>query len=155
MEYLLIKWLHILSATVLFGTGLGSAFYKWSADRTGNIQTIADTNRLVVFADWIFTTPTVILQPLTGFWLMLLLGFSFAEPWLILTYMLYILAGSCWLRVVWLQIKMRNLSNRACLENQHLDEQYYRYSRQWFWLGVPAFFSMIFIFYLMVAKPSF
>jgi uncharacterized membrane protein len=155
MEFLIVKWLHILSSVILFGTGLGSAFYKWNADRTGNLQTIAHTNKIVVFADWLFTTPTVVLQPLTGIWLVLLLGFSIYEPWLIATYCLYIIAGICWLRVVWLQIQMRKISCQALEKNTNLDKTYNQYSRQWFWLGIPAFISMIIIFLLMVSKPSF
>ncbi|MGD8783379.1 MAG: DUF2269 domain-containing protein [Thioalkalispiraceae bacterium] len=155
MEYLIIKWLHILSSTILFGTGLGSAFYKWHADRSGNLQTIADTNKLVVFADWLFTTPTVIIQPVTGIWLVFLLGFSIYEYWLSITLLLYFIAGTCWLRVVWLQIRMRDLSQQALDTHIKLDEAYNLYKREWFWLGVPAFIAMIAIFLLMVIKPSF
>lgn len=155
MDYLLLKWLHILSSTVLFGTGLGSAFYKWSADRTGNLPTIAHTNKLVVLADWLFTTPTVIFQPLSGIWLFIIVGYSPFEPWLIATYVLYVIAGLSWLRVVWLQIRMRDISIHAAKENLELSHDYHRYNHQWFWLGVPAFISMIMIFLLMVYKPSF
>jgi len=155
MEYLFVKWLHIISSTILFGTGLGSAFYKWRADSSNNIPTIAHTNKLVVTADWIFTTPTVILQPLSGIWLVNILGYAFNESWLLATYSLYFIAGVCWLRVVWLQIVMRDISNQLMASNTPLSSAYYSYCRQWFWLGVPAFISMILIFLLMVFKPSF
>ena len=155
MEYLILKWIHILSATILFGTGLGSAFYKWSADRTGNKQTIADTNRLVVFADWIFTTPTVIVQPITGIWLATLRDYALTDTWLLITYLLYSIAGVCWLRVVWLQIRMRDISKAFDTDNIVEDVLYHRYRQQWFWLGVPAFIAMIGIYYLMVSRPSF
>jgi len=155
MEYIIVKWLHILSSTILFGTGLGSAFYKWSADRTGNLPTIVHTNKLVVFADWLFTTPTIILQPLTGVWLVSILGFSLYENWLLASYCLYLIAGVCWLRVVWLQIAMRDISAQAIASCTELSSVYCHYNRQWFWLGVPAFISMILIFFLMVYKPSF
>lgn len=153
MEYELIKTLHILSSTLLFGTGLGSAFYKWMADRSHNLESIAHTNRVVVIADWLFTTPTVVIQPLTGIWLVNLLGYALNEPWLLLTYALYALAGSCWLPVVWLQIKMRDLSRDALENNQQPGSLYHRYARTWFWLGIPAFVSMVIIYGLMVFKP--
>lgn len=106
MSYTLLKTLHILSMVLLFGTGLGSAFYKWMADRSGNVAHIAVTNRHVVLADWIFTTPTVIFQPLSGFWMVYLLGLPWSTPWVLASF-LYALAGVCWLPVVWLQIRMQ------------------------------------------------
>jgi len=153
MEYELIKWIHLISATLLFGTGLGSAFYKWSADRSNNLQAIAHTNRIVVLADWIFTAPTVIIQPLSGIWLAHIMGYSLNDSWIISTYVFYFIAGSCWLPVVWLQIKMRNLSQLALENNTDLDDIYHRYKQRWFRLGMPAFASMVIIYYLMIAKP--
>jgi uncharacterized membrane protein len=154
MDYATLKWLHILSATLLFGTGLGSAFYKWSADRSGNLAAIAHTNRMVVIADWLFTTPTVILQPLTGYWLIITLGYSLTEPWLVASYVLFIIAGACWLPVVWMQIRMRDLSQQALQDGVPLDERYHSIARRWFRLGLPAFTSMVLIYYLMVFKPA-
>jgi len=154
MDYEILKWLHILSSTLLFGTGLGSAFYKWCADRSGNLQAIAHTNRIVVIADWIFTTPTVIIQPVTGLLLVNTMGISLTEPWLLATYTLYAIAGGCWLPVVWLQIRMRDLSLQAIQKNTHLDDTYHRQARLWFWLGMPAFTAMVIIYFLMVFKPT-
>lgn len=155
MDYELAKWLHILSSTLLFGTGLGSAFYKWCADRSGNLQAIVHTNKIVVIADWAFTTPTVIIQPLTGVWLTYILGVPLNEPWLLVTFVLYIIAGGCWLPVVWLQIRMRDLARSSINNHTELTRLYWRYARMWFWLGVPAFTSMIIIYFLMVFKPAF
>lgn len=151
--YLLIKWIHILSATFLFGTGLGSAFYKWMTDRGGNLPAMAQTNRLVVIADWVFTTPTIIVQPISGLWLLHLLGIPLDQGWVVVTIVLYIIAGLCWLPVVWLQIRMRDMTVSAMLRQQPLAIQYHRYARRWFWLGIPAFFSMVIIYGLMVFKP--
>lgn len=153
MEYLLLKWLHILSATLLFGTGLGSAFYKFMTDRSGNLAAIAQTNRLVVIADWLFTTPTVILQPITGVWLALLAGYPLSSNWLLLSMLLYVVAGLCWLPVVVIQIRMRDLSQRALLEHGGLDQRYARLAHIWFWLGVLAFVAMLLVYWLMVSKP--
>ena len=151
--YLLIKWLHILSATFLFGTGLGSAFYKWMTDRSRQLPAMAQTNRLVVIADWVFTTPTIVIQPVTGLWLLHLLGIPLDQGWVVLAILLYIIAGLCWLPVVWLQIRMRDLSVSALVHKQPLPATYHRYARQWFWLGVPAFFAMVIVYGLMVFKP--
>lgn len=153
MEYETLKWLHILSSTLLFGTGLGSAFFKWSADRSGNLEAIGHTNGIVVIADWVFTTPTVIIQPITGFLLINSLGFSITEPWMLITYALYVIAAGCWLPVVWLQMRMRDISLDAIQNKTQLDDNYHRYARLWFWLGVPAFICMLIIYFLMVFKP--
>ncbi|RIX48277.1 MAG: DUF2269 domain-containing protein [Rhodocyclales bacterium GT-UBC] len=152
MSYTLIKTMHILSMVLLFGTGLGSAFYKWMADRTGNPQHIAATNRQVVLADWIFTTPTVIFQPLSGLWMIHLLGLPLSTPWVAISLGLYGLAGACWLPVVWLQIRMQRMAEDAVIRQQLLPPAYWRMARAWFWLGVPAFISMLLVVALMVFK---
>jgi uncharacterized membrane protein len=155
MEYLTVKWLHILSATLLFGTGLGSAFYKFMTDRSGNLPAIAQTNRLVVLADWLFTTPTIILQPVTGVWMVLLAGIPLTRGWLLAAIALYVLAGLCWLPVVYLQIRMRDMADIAVERNQPLGSAYAHLALRWFWLGVPAFVSLLVVYYLMVFKPTF
>lgn len=152
-EYLLIKWIHILSSTLLFGTGLGSAFYKWRTDRGGLLPAMAQTNRLVVTADWIFTTPTIIIQPITGIWLLHLLGIPLDQGWVIAAILLYLIAGACWLPVVWLQIRMRDMSLAAMRLGQPLADRYGQFARIWFMLGVPAFIAMVAVYALMVFKP--
>ncbi|MCL2523553.1 MAG: DUF2269 domain-containing protein [Betaproteobacteria bacterium] len=152
MNYTLLKTLHILSMVLLFGTGLGSAFYKWMADRSGHVAHIAVTNRHVVLADWLFTTPTVIFQPISGLWLVHLLDIPLTTPWLAATLFLYALAGICWLPVVWLQIRMQKIAAEAVRADTPLPALYWRMARRWFWLGVPAFISMVLIVALMVFK---
>jgi len=154
MEYLALKSIHILSAILLFGTGLGSAFYKYFTDRTGVIPAIAETNRLVVIADWLFTTPTVFIQPITGFLMLHYAGWPLDTPWLVAAIILFIIAGACWLPVVWLQIRMRDLSREALAKNLPLPKLYHRMARRWFWLGVPAFTAMVMTVLMMVFKPT-
>ena len=64
--YLLVKWVHILSSTVLFGTGAGIAFFFVRAQRTGDLKVIAAVAGDVVLADMLFTLAAVVLQPVTG-----------------------------------------------------------------------------------------
>lgn len=153
--YLLVKYSHILSMVLLFGTGLGSAFYKWMADKSQSVEHIAVTNRHVVFADWIFTTPAVIIQPVTGLWMIHLSHLPLFTPWVIISLGLYLFTGLCWIPVVWLQIKMRELSNHASTNNTELPDLYWRYAKIWFWLGIPAFIATLIIVLLMVLKPYF
>lgn len=154
MTYTLLKTLHILSMVLLFGTGLGSAFYKWMADRSGNLAHIAATNRHVVLADWIFTTPTVIFQPISGLWMVYLLDLPLTTPWIAASLCLFFLAGACWLPVVWLQIRMKNIAEDAVAHELPLPALYWRMARWWFWLGVPAFTSMVLVVVLMVFKHT-
>lgn len=152
MTYLMLKTLHILSMVLLFGTGLGSAFYKWMADRSGNVEHIAKTNKHVVLADWVFTTPTIIFQPLSGLWMASIAGLSLTSPWIALSLLLYVIAGLCWLPVVWLQIRMKALSSDAVDNNRPLPDLYWKMARWWLCLGVPAFISMVLVVILMVVK---
>lgn len=152
MTYQVLKSLHILSMVILFGVGLGSAFYKWMADRSGNLAHMAVTNQHVVLADWIFTTPTVMFQPISGLWMANLLGLPLSTPWVALSLSLFMLAAVCWLPVVWLQIRMRDLAMDALAFGMPLPDSYWRMARWWFWLGVPAFASMLLIVLLMVFK---
>jgi uncharacterized membrane protein len=152
--YLVLKLAHILSATVLFGTGLGTAFQMWAANRSGDARTIADAAATVVKADVWFTTPAVIVQPLTGLALVHLAGFGLRAPWLVAAYLLYLLAGACWLPVVWIQLRMRDLARQALLRQAALPALYHRLFRVWFLLGWPAFGAVLGIFWLMVTKPD-
>jgi uncharacterized membrane protein len=151
--YPLIKWLHIVSSTVLFGTGAGIAFFYMRAQRTGDTKIIAAVARDVVLADRVFTATAVVLQPVTGIVLALTAGFSLSSPWLVWSMVLYVLVGCCWLPVVWLQTRMRDLAIVAAANGSPLPAAYQRHYRWWFALGWPAFVGVLVIFYLMVAKP--
>lgn len=153
-HYLLLKWLHILSSVVLFGTGIGSAFYLFLASRTRNALVAATVVGHVVKADWWFTLPTIVFQPISGIWLAHLAGYSLRSPWLADSLALYLLAVICWLPVVGLQIRMRNLAQHAADEPLPLPASYWRDLTWWMGLGVVAFCALVAVFYLMVAKPS-
>ena len=154
MEYLLVKWLHVLSSTVLFGTGLGSAYYMYFTNRSGELRAIAVVTRRVVIADWLFTAPTAVIQPLTGLWLAQLAGLPWTTGWILWSLVLYGLAGACWLPVVWIQIRMAAMAGRAVQAEETLPALFWRYHRLWVALGWPAFTAFIAIFFLMVLKPS-
>jgi uncharacterized membrane protein len=153
MLYLLLKTIHILSATLLFGTGIGSAYYMLRAHLNAEVHAIATTTKHVVIADWLFTATSGIIQPITGIWMAWLVGWPLTQTWILLSLILYFLAGACWLPVVWLQYQMRDIASKAMTENTPLPPLYYRYMRIWFWLGWPAFISLVIVFFLMVFKP--
>ncbi|SAL09889.1 DUF2269 family protein [Caballeronia telluris] len=152
--YLVLKCIHILSSTVLFGTGIGIAFFKWVTDRSGDVRAIRIVTERTVLADWMFTTPAVILQPLTGLGLVYPAGYPMFSGWIFYAICLYLLAACCWLPVVWLQVRMRDMARIADTEHTALPRQYWRYARVWFWLGVPAFIALVGVYWLMVFKPT-
>ena len=153
MDYVVVKWLHILSSTFLFGTGIGSAWYMLFANISGDVRAIAVVARNVVIADWVFTATTAIIQPATGFYMIHLAGYPLDNTWIRWSIALYVLAGACWLPVVWIQMRLRDLSAEAVRNDTDLPPQYWRYFKTWVALGVPAFAAFIVIFWLMVAKP--
>ncbi len=166
MEIIVLKWIHVISSTILFGTGIGSAFYMFMANRReanhqdaneherhGNIAAIYFATRHVVIADWVFTTPAIITQFITGITLVILLDYGFNERWIVWALVLYFFSGLCWLPVVWIQIKMRDLAKIAFETNTDLPDTYWRFDKWWIGLGALAFPAVVMIFWLMVAKP--
>ena len=151
--YLAAKVIHVISSTILFGTGLGIAFFKWIVDRSDNVIAIRVVSERVVLADWLFTTPAIVVQATTGLFMALEAGFPLTRGWIAYTLVLFVIAGVCWIPVVWLQIRMRDLARIAEKQSTPLSAEFHRYARIWFWLGVPAFLSLVAIFYLMVTKP--
>jgi uncharacterized membrane protein len=154
MLFNFIKILHVISAAILFGLGLTTASYMWWVNIKGNIKEIAAATHLVVVADWIFTGVSGLLQPITGAAMIYLAGYSWSQFWIWAGLLGYIIAGICWLPVVYLQIKLGEIASIAAQNNTKLPLKYYRYYRYWFLLGWPAFISLIFVFYLMVMRPT-
>ena len=152
--YLLLKWIHIVSSVLLVGTGLGSAFYLFFANRSGSVPAQAVVARLVVRADTWFTTPAGIVQPVTGVAMASMAGWPLSTPWLALSIGLYMVAGLCWLPVLWLQWRMAAMARNAADTGAPLPPAYARHARCWEALGYPAFTVMLAVYYLMVAKPA-
>lgn len=153
-HYSLVKLVHVLSSTVLFGTGIGSAFYMLFVSLTRNVQATAVVVRHVVIADALFTATTAIVQPVTGLYLVKLLGLPLSTFWIAGSLWLYGIAIACWLPVVWMQIRMRDLAQRAARERLPLPQTYWRFLKGWVALGAVALGAFLGIFYLMVVKPS-
>jgi uncharacterized membrane protein len=154
MLYLALKYLHIVGATVLLGTGAGIAFFMLLAHRTGSAATIAAVARIVVVADFIFTATAVVAQPITGLWLAHVVGYRLSESWIVLSIALYVVTGAFWLPVVWMQIRMRDLAAAARDAGVATPPAYHRLFRLWFAFGFPAFGAVATILWLMIARPS-
>ena len=154
MDYELLKWIHILSSTILFGTGIGSAFYMFMANRSKNLSAMYFAVRHVVVADWLFTTPSVIIQLLSGIGLLVTTGYDLSDTWVLWGIILYLCAGFCWLPVVWIQIRMRNMIKVALESDTDVPSEYWVFDRWWILLGSLAFPMIVVVFYLMVFKPD-
>ena len=152
--YSWIKLAHILSATLLFGAGLGTAFHLFATHIRGDVAAISIVARNTVLADWLFTATAGVLQPLTGLLMIYWAGYSFVESWLVITYVLYAIAGLCWLKVVQLQYRIRRLAAQAADSGEPLTDEYDRAMKLWFILGWPAFIGLSIVFLMMVMKPD-
>ncbi len=154
MLYFALKYLHVIGAAVLLGTGAGIAFFMLLAHRTGKPSTIAEVARLVVIADFVFTATAVVAQPVTGVALAWHTGYSLSEGWIAMSIALYVITGLFWLPVVWMQMEMRNLAARAAASGDPLPPRYHRLFRTWFAFGFPAFAAVLAIFWLMITRPA-
>lgn len=153
MKLLVLLTIHVLSAAVLFGTGAGIAFFMVRAHRTRDPATVAAVARMVVLADLIFTLPAVVIQPVTGFAMISVERWDAFQVWLLVAYALYGVAVVCWLPVVWIQIRLRDLAAEAARQGQPLPDAWRRLYRLWFALGWPALLAMIALYAIMIAKP--
>lgn len=151
--YFLLKYLHVIGASVLLGTGAGIAFFFVRAHVTGDVHAIAAVSRIVVLADYVFTATAVVAQPLTGIALATLRGYPLTEGWMWLSILLYLFVGAFWLPVVWMQVRMRNLAVAAAAANTPLPPPYHALFRWWFAFGFPAFAGVLVIFWLMIRRP--
>lgn len=149
----ILRWLHVIGAAVLLGTGAGIAFFMVMAHRTGDPHLIAHVGTAVIIADTVFTATAVIAQPITGYLLARETGWALTESWIVLSIALYILTGLFWLPVVWIQIRLRDLAAHAARTASELPPAYHRWFRIWFLCGFPAFFSVLAIFWLMLMRP--
>jgi len=150
----LLRFLHVIGAAILFGTGLGIAFFMVMAHRTGDAAKIAHVVGTVVVADTVFTATAVVIQPITGVLLAREIGWPLTEGWIVLSIALYVVTGLFWLPVVFIQIRLRDIARDAALSGSSLPEAYRRLYRIWFACGFPAFFAVLGIFWLMLARPA-
>jgi uncharacterized membrane protein len=154
LAYLLLKYLHVLGAVVILGTGAGIAFFMLMAHRTGDAAFVGRTAAVVVRADMAFTATAVVVQPVTGYLLMRWTGAAFSDVWIMAALLLYGMAGVFWLPVVRIQARMRDLALEAAAAGVPLPERYHRLFRTWFAFGIPGFGSVMLILWLMIAKPG-
>ena len=153
MLYFALKFLHVIGAAVLLGTGAGIAFFMLIAHLRGDPAVIAGVARIVVLADFVFTATAVLVQPVTGLLLVWTVGYSLWDGWIVLSILLYLLTGAFWLPVVWMQMRIRDLALAAVREGQPLPGAYHRLFWSWFAFGFPAFAAVIAIYWLMIVKP--
>lgn len=153
MLYFALKFVHVIGAAVLLGTGAGIAFFMLLAHRSADTAVIAGVARIVVIADFLFTATAVVVQPITGVLLAWYVGYPLNEGWIVLSVLLYVFIGAFWLPVVWMQVRMRDLAIEAQREGRALSPAYHRLFGTWFAFGFPAFAAILVIFWLMIVRP--
>ena len=149
-----VKAVHVLSATLFFGAGLISAFWKFRGDQSGDPRVVLWAQRQVVLADWIFTVPSGFVSPLTGVYLVYAYTLPFATPWVVVSLGGYLAAMALWLPAAWIQIELRKLARQALADGTALPPRFHALNRVWLALGVPAFAVSVLIIYAMVVKPQ-
>lgn len=150
---LTVKSLHVLSATIFFGAGLMSAFWKFRGDSSGDVRVVAWAQRQVVLADWLFTVPSAVVSPLTGAWLVHAYGLPWRTPWVVVSLVGFAVAAGLWLPAAWIQLELRRITQRCLAGGEALPARFHHLNRVWLALGVPAFAASVVIIYAMVAKP--
>ena len=153
MIHFVLKFLHVIGASVLLGTGAGIAFFMSMAHLSRDAAVIAGVARIVVIADFVFTATAVVVQPVTGVLLTWNVGYSFADAWVLWSIILYLVTGAFWLPVVFMQMRMRALAQAAATAGKELPRAYHALFWWWFAFGFPAFAAVLTIFWLMIAKP--
>lgn len=155
MDWLsIVRWLHVIGAAILLGTGAGIAFFMVMARRTGRPDLIAHVAATVVVADLLFTATAVVVQPVTGALLAKMIGWPLSERWIVLSLGLYVLTGAFWLPVVWIQLRLRDLARDAAAVGAPLSPRFHRLYAIWFACGFPAFAAVLAIFWLMLTRPA-
>lgn len=154
MLYLALKYVHVVGAAVLLGTGAGIAFFLLMAHLGGKPAVIAGVARIVVIADFLFTASAVVVQPVTGVLLAKTVGYSLLQGWIFWSIVLYVITGLFWLPVVWIQMRLRDLAVAAEKQSTPLTSDYHKLFRIWFAFGFPAFAAVLAIFWLMIARPD-
>ena len=152
--YVLVKWAHVVGAAIVFGTGLGTAFHFWIAQKREGTAAVAAAARSTVLADWLFTLPAVILQPITGLILASMAGYPLASTWIVAALALYLVAGACWVPVVFIQMRLRAIAEDCTRSGAPLTPEFTRLVRYWIFLGWPAFIALAIVFWLMIARPA-
>jgi uncharacterized membrane protein len=154
VTYFILKFIHVIGASVLLGTGAGIAFFMLLGHLSGKPALIAGIARIVVLADFLFTATAVVIQPITGLLLVRTVGYSLSDAWVVWSIVLYMVTGAFWLPVVWMQMRLRDLAAHAASIGSPLPAVYHRLFWCWFAFGFPAFAAVLAIFWLMIAKPQ-
>jgi len=149
----MIRLLHIVSSALMFGVGLGAFWFMVTAARSGSPAAVAITTRNAVRAEWFIAAPVALIQPTTGYLLMVQLGYPLHSTWFYAVATLYIIAGMCWVYLVKAELKMRGLA-AAHSASIALPDEFGVLFRRWTWLALGSFAGVLGIFWLMVFRPG-
>ncbi len=149
----MIRLLHVISSALMFGVGVGAFWFMLTTVRSGDLAAIAVTTRNAVRAEWFIAAPVALLQPLTGYLLMVQLDYSLRSIWFLAVATLYIVAGMCWVYLIKTELKLRSLAAAHRGEGA-LPASFRPLFRRWTRLAVGSFGGVLVIFWLMVFRPG-
>jgi uncharacterized membrane protein len=149
----LIRLLHVVSSALMFGVGVGAFWFMVTTVRSGNPAAIAITTRNAVRAEWFIAAPVAVVQPTTGYLLMLQLGYPLQSLWFYAVATLYIVAGMCWVYLVKAELKMRAVA-AVHSSAPAMPDAFGALFRRWILLATGSFAGVLGIFWLMVFRPG-
>jgi uncharacterized membrane protein len=149
MIFLLIKWIHVLSAITAVGANITYAIWIVRASRQPVVLPFA--LRTIKLIDDRIANPTYVLLLLTGLTMAFIIPIPFSTPWLMSALVLYALA-TIFGMVLFVPSFKRQI---RLLEREGLDSAKYRASyNQSRLLGIVVGAMVIMISFLMVVKPA-
>jgi uncharacterized membrane protein len=151
---LAIKFVHLLTAAVMFGTWLGIAGFMLLAYRSGSPSVVALVAQFVVRIELFVVAAAIALQPVSGFPLAWAIGLTpLNEFWIDVALVLYVAVVAAWLVSLRIEIRLRNMARQAALGRGTLAADYPRLFRVWFALAAFILAAMVAIILLMVWQP--
>lgn len=149
-----IKFVHLVAAAAMLGTWLGVALFMLLAHRSDNPSVVALTSRFAVSVEKFVMIAAVALQPISGFALAGAIGLSpLDEFWIELSLALYVVVVAAWLGALRVEIRIRDTSRQAALDNVPLPVGYRGLFRLYSALTWPGLAGTVVLFLLMTWQP--
>jgi len=151
---LALKFVHMVSMAVMFGTWLGIALFMVFAHRARNTSVVALTSVFVVRAElWVMAT-AVVLQPLVGIPLAFAIGSPIGAYWLEASVAIYGGVLLVWILNLLIEMRIRRLSKDAALAASPLPPSYRRLFWVWSLFTIAGLAGMIAIMAFMIWQPQ-
>lgn len=97
MEHLTtLKALHISATVLLLGSALGLAIWTWLARRKGDATAHTRLMQRPLVFVWLLMGICLVSMPVTGWWLVHLIGWPLGQTWLLASSVIYTFGAFSW-----------------------------------------------------------